>query len=71
MKKQRVDENDVLKEKLTFCIACGEVLADYCFSDQVKDLRRIMKISAQCKKRGRKDGDVCSRFFIAHPDDVV
>jgi len=58
-------KNKQEKHQDIYCTQCGEKLDDFCFSEDVKNLKAVKKHHEECKKVKRFKGDYCSRIFIA------
>ncbi len=56
------------RQTLPFCTTCGDVLEDYCFSEQSKNVKDVIKNLGKCKAEGRFKGRFCAKLFIAGTD---
>jgi hypothetical protein len=65
MQKKIQKKNKSKESTELYCTQCGEKLDDYCFSDEVKNIKEIKKHHEECKKTKRFKGSHCSRLFIA------
>ena len=58
----------IRKQPGAFCTTCGDVLEDYCFSPDSKDVKKVIQNLAVCKAKGRFKGKFCAKLFIAGTD---
>jgi hypothetical protein len=53
----------------SLCTECGEALDNFCFDDNVVDIKGLKKNRENCEKTGKANGHLCSKLFIAEPVD--
>jgi len=66
--KEQQESPDPLRQRVIFCMECGETIENFCVSRNADDLEAVRKTLAQCRSNGRFNGEFCSKLFIAHPD---